>query len=654
MLIIPREKIEQAKSKLGDKNAELMAQMLNLEDYDSKNMKACCCFHAEDTPSLIYNSKNYTFHCFGCQKTIDVIDVLIMTGMTYAQAVQKLFELANIKYAFGEIGVKTEHKYIYPKEVVCGNKEKTIEYLRRRRISPRTIEHADVREDENGNMVFNFYDANDVLCLVKYRPARKINKEKKEPKCWCQKNADTMPLLFNMNRVNVNTPLLITEGEIDCLSAIEAGYANAVSVPLGAGNYQWIEHNLAWLEQFESVIICADNDEAGTKLQKEAAYRIGSWKTKFVEIPCSVTKENGEEVSVKDLNECLFYKGRDFVLDLILNAKDTPITGVVDYTKIKASGIEQLDGIRTGIKDLDKKIMKLPLGSTTIVSGITGSGKSSFLSQLICQALYQDANAFMYSGELDNSTSKDWVDFIHSGQRNLKKYTNEDGAEYYKISNEAQEGINKYYESRLWIYSDECDHKATSILKKIEDCVRKYGIKLAIIDNLTSINLENNDFNKLSKQSEFISNLIQFAKVYNIAVVLVVHPHKIEAMRRLSLMDIQGISAVIDLAHRVFSLYRVQEKDKQGELNKNGKGFKTEPVKYDVICDILKDRYRPSGGQSVGLYYDVPSRRFFTNEEDLDLRYKWDKNTYTGELPFPPKQLTEENEVYGSIKDGEN
>lgn len=113
--------------------------------------------------------------------------------------------------------------------------------------------------------MFNYYDTNDVLTLVKYRPSHKIDKSKGEVKTWCQKDADTSPILFNMNRVNVDSPLLICEGEIDCASAIEAGFTNAVSVPLGAGNFHWIEHNWDWLEQFTDIIVCADNDEAGQK-----------------------------------------------------------------------------------------------------------------------------------------------------------------------------------------------------------------------------------------------------------------------------------------------------------------------------------------------------------------------------------------------------
>lgn len=622
--------------------------MLGLKDYDTKNMKACCCFHKEDTASMIYNPKNHTFHCFGCSRTVDIIDVLMLSGKTYMQAVQELFRLADIKYPFGELGVKTNQQYHYPKEVVCTNKDKAYAYLERRKISKETIDTADVREDDKGNIVFNFYDTNDVLCLVKYRPSRKINKENGDIKTWCQAGADTMPLLFNMNRVNYESPLLITEGEIDCLSAIEAGYSNTVSVPLGAGNFHWIEHNLDWLEMFDSIIICADNDEPGIKMQKEAAYRLGSWKTKYIEIPDTVTDQDGKDIKVKDLNECLYYKGRDFVLNLIVNAKDTPVSGVVDYTKIKPIDIQKMEGIRTGIKELDGKLMKLPLGSTTIVSGICGSGKSSFLSQLACQAMSQDYNVFMYSGELDNAMTKNWLDYVHAGQRHVTQHTNEDNAVYYTINNDAQSGIDEFYEGRLWIYDDACDHKVSNITSRIIECIRKFSTKLIIIDNLTSLNLESNDFNKLSKQNEFIQDLIQLAKVYNVAVVLVVHPHKIETVRRLTLMDIQGISAVIDLAHRIISLYRVQPKEKEGVRNKRGDGWESEPVKYDVLCDILKDRYRSSTGQTVGLYYDIPSRRFFTDEKDLDYRYAWDKSEYVGEFPYPPKQLVnEEDEIYG-------
>ena len=144
--------------------------------------------------------------------------------------------------------------------------------------------------------------------------------------------------------------------------------------------------------------------------------------------------------------------------------------------------------------------------------------------------------------------------------------------------------------------------------------------------------------------------LIAFAVKFNIIVLLVVHPHKIDTMRRLTKMDVQGISAIIDLAHRIISLYRVSEKDHKGEQKLNGSGWRVPPIREDVLIDILKDRMLGYEGRSIGVFYDQPSRRFFTSEEDLDRRYAWDKHAHSGPPPYPPKQLQdEEDEIFGTV-----
>ena len=335
---IDREAIMQAKEKLGDDNAFIIAKELNIPDFDERNLKCCCPFHKEDTASFIYNRKTYAFHCFGaCGRNYDIIDVFIYKGLTYLEACQKLFELAGIKYSFGELGVKTKRQYRYPTEVPNGDKSIIYDYFKKRKISPQTLDYADVRQDEHGNIVWNYYDTNDVLTMVKCRPARKVKKG--ENKCWCQKDADTSNLLFNMNRINTSSPLLICEGEPDCLSAIESGFTNATSVPLGSGNFHWIEENWDWLEQFDCIIVCSDNDEAGLKMQKEVIYRLGSWRTKVVEIP-RLIERNGKKYSVNDLNELLYYCGKEKVLECILNAKDSPVQGVIDFSDIEDLDLE--------------------------------------------------------------------------------------------------------------------------------------------------------------------------------------------------------------------------------------------------------------------------------------------------------------------------
>lgn len=644
MLIDPKY-IKKAKEKLGDQTAFIIAEELQLEDFDEKNLKGRCCFHQEDTPSMIFNPKTLSYHCFGCGRNTDILDAYMHNGCTYLQAVQKLFDLTGIKHPFGELGVKTKASYRYPKEVVCADKTKVYDYLALRKISKETVDRADVRQDEHGNIVFNFYDLNDTLCVVKYRPSHKIVKGK-EAKCWCQKDADVSQILFNMNRINTDSPLLICEGEIDCLSAIEAGYTNTVSVPLGANNYGWIEECWDFLEQFDSIIICADNDEAGLKLQKEAVYRLGSWRTKVVEIPD--LEFAGRKV--KDINEVLYAGGKQAVIDMIVNAKDTPIDGIVDYADIENVDLDQIDGIKTGIKELDKRLMKLFEGTLNIITGVNGSGKSSFLSSIVCETLDQDKNVFMYSGELPNFLARSWIDYIFAGQRNVTQHESGDTI-YWKVPKETRQEMGEYYRDRLFIYKDGYSHKASEIIKTAINAIQKNGAKLIIIDNLTSVNLECNENNKYSKQEEFVTQLIDMAKKFNVTVCLVVHPHKIETMRRLTKMDVQGISAIIDLAHRILSLYRVTENDKKGELRRNGNGYVKEPIKADVLVDVLKDRLLGHEGYSTGLWYDKPSRRFFSDEAHLDKKFNWDKKEYNSALPYPPPQLIDNtNEVFGEVK----
>lgn len=212
-MLVDKEQVLKAKAKLGDKNADIIAELLHLEKYDAVNKKALCPWHLEDTPSFIYDSKRYCWHCFGCSKNTDIIDAYMFTGLTYLEAVQKLFEEAKMNIALGEKGVKTKYQYRYPHEEPINDKEHVYAYLEKRGISKATVDAVDIREDEHGNIVFNYYDSNDVLCLVKYRPSHKIDKSAGEIKSWCQKGADTTPLLFNMNRINVDQPLLLTEGE---------------------------------------------------------------------------------------------------------------------------------------------------------------------------------------------------------------------------------------------------------------------------------------------------------------------------------------------------------------------------------------------------------------------------------------------------------
>lgn len=648
---IDREAILQAKEKLGDRNAQIIVEELGITDFDEKNMKCCCPFHQEDHASFIYNKKAFNFRCFGsCGRSYDILDVFMYKGATYAEACKKLFELAEMPYSFGELGVKTKRHYRYPHEVPCTDKSKVYAYFEQRKISRETLDALDVRQDSEGNVVFNYYDTNDVLTMVKYKPSHKV--QHGQAKCWCQQNSDTAPLLFNMNRINVNSPLLICEGEPDCLSAIEAGFKNAVSVPLGSSNLHWIDENLEWLDQFESIIICADNDDAGVKMQKECVPRLGSWRTKVVDIPAIPIGNTGRVT--KDLNEILYVCGKDKVLELILDAKDSPVPSVADLSDVEPTEYEDVDGVTTGLKAIDDELMRLFFGTLTIVSGQPGSGKSSLLTQLACNSLDNDISTWLFSGELPNGVEKSWFNYIFAGPRNITDAISRRGNPYKKISTTTLAEINKTYKGRWHIYRDDYDNTLDKLIASMTDTVRKYGARCLILDNFMCIDTETSE-EELRSQTDTIKKLIEFAKKYQVAVILVCHPRKMDAGTNVGIYDIAGTSNIVNLAHRTIGLRRVTDAERENAAKYSEK--RRQLLKYDVIVTVVKDRMFGRQNIDVGLYYDPASRRFFSDMDEYDRRFSWDKKEYKEPLPLPPQLLAEkrasEDEAFGAVNDRE-
>lgn len=534
---------------------------------------------------------------------------------------------ADMEYSFGEKDVKTKRNYKYPHEEPINKKENVITYWGKRGISKNVIDYLDIREDKFGNGVFNFYDTNDVLTMVKYRPARSVDKTNGEIKNWCQKDADTTPLLFNMNRINNSKPLLITEGETDCASAIEAGYLNTVSVPLGAGNFHWIEENWDWLNGFDSIIVWSDNDEAGEKMRKECIYRLGTWRTKYILTPNYFEKEDGKKVLLKDINDCLQIGGKEFVMNLISEAKDVPVKSVVDYSEIEELDISQMGGIQTGIKPLDNELLKIFYGTLTVLSGRPGSGKTSIIDQAIARTIDEGSPVFLFSKEMPERMSANWFNTIIAGRRNMVEKTSREGKRYHVVPQKTQKKMQDFYKSKLFIYRDDEPNDVDSVLKSAEECVRKFGCKFIVLDNLMMIDLNCSESDKNTAQTNLINSLIKFAAKFNVAVVLIAHPRKTQDTNSdIEMYDISGTSNIINLAMRSIGLRRVSKKEKNDPKSKWGK--------YDVVLTVIKDRLLGKADFQMGLWYDIVSRRFYTDYEEYDTKFAWDDKVYTNKIPY--------------------
>ena len=102
--------------------------------------------------------------------------------------------------------------------------------------------------------------------------------------------------LMNWQLVKDFKYIVIVEGEIDLLSALEVEFLNVVSLPFGAGNLKAIENQKDWLSKFEKIIIATDNDTQGKKSKNEIIKILSNVKEKLYEV------DMGE---FKDFNEVL-------------------------------------------------------------------------------------------------------------------------------------------------------------------------------------------------------------------------------------------------------------------------------------------------------------------------------------------------------------
>lgn len=91
--------------------------------------------------------------------------------------------------------------------------------------------------------------------------------------------------------------IIIVEGEIDLLSALEVGFESVVSLPFGAGNLKSIENQKDWLSSFDKIIIATDNDTQGKKSKDEIMKILSSVKgnkDKLYEVDLGIYKDFNE------------------------------------------------------------------------------------------------------------------------------------------------------------------------------------------------------------------------------------------------------------------------------------------------------------------------------------------------------------------------
>lgn len=574
-----------------------------------KNKKYVCFLHSDDAknPNMSFNADKKDFHCFRCNGHYDLFDHYTQYyNLNFIDATKKIIDDFGLCI---DLGLEPPKK---PKEPIIKHEppsNKVLNYIHLRGISDATVEHVGLACD-NENVVFEYYDQFGNHEANKYRPAKKYKKDESK-KYWWKGSTDA---LYNMHNIDITKPLVICEGEFDCIALIEAGFKNVVSPKAGAKSYEWIDKNWEWLNQFEEITLWYDNDNAGKEGAQTIASRLDNC-TKVVY--CTIAN---------DINEVLVRFGKDEVLKQLHNAKELNVDGVITASQIEDFNVYEAEKIKTGIRMLDANILGFVMGSLIIITGYNGSGKSTLINQMcIAESLRQGYKIFTFSGELTHSNFKFWLYSTLVDDTDLLEAKTFEGDKYFKINPVAEQQITEWIDEKLYLY-DKIDYSQQAVLSTMEKLAKRKGVKVFIIDNLMKIELDPSERNELTAQKKFVNSLKTFAIKYNAIVHLVAHPRKPQEGQKLNKFDVAGSGDITNLADYVIGVHRPsqEEKDKyEAEVEKaNAKGAPvTVPNPKDASVTLFKDRPTGSSEKEATMWFNKKRKRFYLNEQDLDEQY---------------------------------
>lgn len=277
--------------------------------------------------------------------------------------------------------------------------------------------------------------------------------------------------------------------------------------------------------------------------------------------------------------------------------------------------------IRTGLRELDKKIIGLNKQEVTLVSGTRGSAKSTWLEQLCLEVVNDGRKVALFSGELNEGRVMEWMILQAAGKRNLNPTRFE---RYFTVSESDTASIREWLFQKLFIYNNKWGKKLPVILDAVEECIVDKKVDLVILDNLMSIDLDATSYNKNEKQSSFIQEIIRFATENNVHIIVVAHPRKSIGFLRID--DIAGTADLTNAVDNVFIMHRVNNDFKR--LSKLTFGWRddNEIYTYDNVLEICKNRDLGYQDEMIGIYFEIESKRMSCDKFNTKV-YKWENES---------------------------
>lgn len=359
---------------------------------------------------------------------------------------------------------------------------------------------------------FNYY-LNGELVNIKYRDGRKD--------FMLEAGAELVP--YNIDGIAGTPECIITEGEMDCLSFVELGRTDCVSVPNGANaNLSYLDDFIdGWFEDKSVIYIASDTDTKGCQLRDELVRRFGADR-------CRVLAYGD---GCKDANEHLQKYGKESLEKCLQAASEPKVSGVFglhDYEReldeIYRNGIKR--GLGTGLPNLDS-VITFETRRICVVTGIPGSGKSEMVDALCVQLnLIYDFKVAYFSPE--NMPLELHAMKIIEKLCGHRLQQQDDGTGNV-IAQGEYAAAKEYMSDNFFHILPEEGYTIDNILEKARYLVRRRGIRVLVLDPFNRI--ENEQEGRESETqyiSRILDKLTNFAQQNDLLIFLVAHPTKVK------------------------------------------------------------------------------------------------------------------------------
>eukprot|EP01080_Neovahlkampfia_damariscottae_P003074 gene3074-5244_t len=382
--------------------------------------------------------------------------------------------------------------------------------------------------------------------------------------------------LFGLNLVSPNSKeIILTEGEFDAMAIHEQTKLPACSIPNGCRSLPI--QVLQMLEKFEKIYLWMDNDLPGQEGVEIFTKKLGISR-------CFICKSDA-----KDANEALLKKMN--INQILKEAKQMSHNQILNYSSFKdqvknSLFSKELSGTPSKLfPNLNRIIKGHRAGELSLITGPTGIGKTTILSQMSLDYVQQGIPTLWGSFEIKNTNLVKSM-LCQMAQKDLSKYPT---IEFEKVS-EIFEKFPLYF---MDFYGST---NIDDVIDTMEYSSYVYDVQHVVIDNLNfMLSGQGRGFDKFENQDKAIEKLRNFATKKNVHVSLVVHPRKTSEEEEIGISSIFGTAKATQEADNVLVI-------------QNGRKYRSLAIK--------KNRFDGALG-SVPYKFEKESRRILelTNEE---------------------------------------